>query len=450
MRIARSILLLLEHNTSRVATGIVVVCVPVLLGVNTFPGGAYQVLATRAERSCQIAGGAARPLMLRDGAVVVSDASAIATDGRFVLIAGVPTHAWRAPTIRGSAKTSAVKAVGLLRHPLGYVELVASPLPHLALAYPRVAWMPDGWHFLFIVGEPGTLAFETAEVWHGVYKDGRWKRVRRIALASSASLLPGMSSDLIVSKQGVAFAYSYDRAAILKSNAPGNQGIVLLHQRSGEWSADTLRTWEGPRAVQLTLSGDGAMIAVYAQSWFAQSRPQASTLFTARYDTVWNAPVRGPNLDQGTYVTAPLVSAHGSASSAISWRLARYEALPDVLQWGHRSDSGTVRYSGTISEVAPGDRSVVLALDSVRTLWLLRDGASRTHMRAYLGSGAALHDLGVVTLPYDNPAPIAAILEGGKIVIVTGSMGKSSAEPPASSYLTVASVRCKTAMRIAP
>jgi hypothetical protein len=92
--------------------------------------------------------------------------------------------------------------------------------------------------------------------------------------------------------------------------------------------------------------------------------------------------------------------------------------------------------------VQPFDRPAMLRIDDRRTIWFLRDGTSRRRLRAYIARDSALSGVGVVGAPLDDFAPIAAPLPDGRILLITGGLGKSAGDPPAATYLTSLAVRC--------
>jgi hypothetical protein len=396
--------------------------------------------------ACDVRAGQSQRITLRDGSSLTIDAASIATNGQSVAVAGTPIHVWAAGATSDSSPRRTRPAIGVIRETSGAVRLVPAPPTVPTASYPRIASAgAAGWHFLFVTGKLGAtgnaLAFEQAELWYGRFDGRRWQGVQRVAHARSASLLPGMSSDLVLAKEGLAFAYSYDRSNALRSNSPGNQGLVLLHRRFGRWSADTLRTWEGPRAVALTALPDEGVLAAFAQTYFQRPRPRGPALFTARYRSAWEDPRLV--LDLGPqYVAAPMVASAGAGRHVLAWQTMAPGADTGTLDWGIAITGGQLQRIGPIGPVAPIDRPAMLRLDDRRTVWLARNGASRGELRVLVREDSALTGAGVVRVPLHNFAIVAAPLSGSEVLVVSGGLGDSPHEPPASSYFTVVAVKC--------
>jgi hypothetical protein len=303
---------------------------------------------------------------------------------------------------------------------------------------------------VFVTGSPGTstnaLAFEDAEIWYGRYDGRRWRELRRIARARGAELLPGRSSELVVAGSGIAFAYAFERRAPRGSNAASGEGLVLLHRRGSEWREDTLPTWEAPRAVQLASDSSGVIVAAFAQSYFDRGRPHGPALFTARFDTRWS-PSRLAFDAPPHYVAEPMLSGRVHAGSVITWRSSQPGGGIASLEWGVFTRVYAVQHRGRVAVASSMDRPAVLRVDGASAVWLARDGDSRTALRVFAAQDTTVYNLGAIQLPLDNLVTHAAPLADGTILIVSGGLGRSPSDPPGSSYLTVAAVRCTGAQR---
>jgi hypothetical protein len=308
----------------------------------------------------------------------------------------------------------------------------------------------DGWHAVFVTGLQGTpgnaLAFADAEVWYGRYDGRRWHDVARIARAYEAELLPGRSSELVIARSGLAFAYAYDQSAARRSNAAGSQGLVLLHGRGSDWKADTLPTWEGPRAIQLAADTSGALVAIYTQAYFEAGRFFGPDLFTARYVTHWDRPRVALKIPS-RHVAAPMLAGRVHTGTVISWQSAEPGTASAILEWGTFGSDNLIRPMGQLAPISMGDRPAMLKVDGANALWIVRDGNSLTSLRLIAAQGDIAHDLGSIRIPAHNPAMHAAVLANGAILILSGALGRASSDPPASSYLTTAVVSCSGARR---
>ncbi len=402
----------------------------------------------RLPRACEVIIGPSERITLSDGASVTVDASSIASRGRSVLITGTPTHVWPAGANGSTSPDDDRRPIGVLRDSAGVIRLVPAPLPGTDALYPRaVAAGAAGWHVIFITGKQGTatnpLAFDTADVWYGLFDGRQWRRVERVARTRAASLLPSISSDLVAIRDGLAFAYAFDRSASLHSNAAGNQGLVLLYRRGIRWAADTLFTWESPLSVQLATTPDSAVIAVFASSYFSEGRPHGPVLFTARHDAHWETP-RVVFDASPRYVTDPMVAGPWAAGTVVSWRTVTPSVELEVedLEWGFVAADGAVRRIGRIATAQPLDRPAMLQLDTERTVWFVRNGASRRELRVFVTSDSTVSDLGIVHVPLDNFVTRGTTLSNGTILVLTGGVAASPSDPPASSFLTELAVRC--------
>jgi hypothetical protein len=309
----------------------------------------------------------------------------------------------------------------------------------------------DGWHAVFVTGSQGTprnaLAFADAEIWYGRYDGRRWHDVVRIARAYGAELLPGRSSELVIARSGPAFAYAFDQSAARRSNAAGNQGLVLLHRRGSNWKADTLSTWESPRAVQLATDTSGALVAIYTQAYFDSGRFYGPDLFTARYVTHWGQPRVALKIPS-RYVAAPMLAGRVHTGSVIAWQSVQPGAQTAILEWGTFGSDHLIRPMGHLAPTSIVDRPAMLNVDGANALWIVRDGNSSTSLRLITAHGDTAHDLGSLRVPADNPEMHAAVVADGTILIVSGALGRAPSDPPATSYLTIAVVRCSGARRL--
>lgn len=402
-----------------------------------------------AGSGCTVRASAPQPITLRNGAGVTIDVSSMVRNGGRVLIAGTPTHEWAPDARAGDGPVGAAGAFGVIRDAAGRHNLVPPPPGVADAKHPRAASAgAGGWHVLFVTGSRGTgaslLAFPSAEIWYGRYDGRAWHDVTRITRVLEAALLPEMSSRLVVTRTGLAFAYAFDQSSVRRSNAHGNQGLVLLHRHGAHWRADTLNTWEAARAIQLTTDSSGTVFAAYAQSYFARQRPHGPALFTARYDTAWTRPqlaLDTPPLDLATPMLPPSIG----AGSPIAWSATVPGTYSTTLIWGVLARDGVIQPMRRVASIRGVDRPAMLVVDAARTAWLVRDGESRTALRVLVAGRDTVQDLGVIPVPLDNFATHAVALSDATFLIATGGLGRTPSDPPASSYLTEVTVRCQGA-----
>lgn len=428
---------------------------PVLLMTASVPGVTNSPSNTEytlhRTDSCIVVAGPSQRVSLRPGSSVTVDAGSIATNGQSLLIAGTPTHVWLSPSDRGAPPASDSAALGVIRDPDGSFRLVPPPPGKVELTHPRVASAgAAGWHFVFVAGKDGgtnpwssVLKFDSADVWYGLFDGRAWRNLERITRTLGSSLVPGMSSDLVVTSDGLAFAYAFSRVRELQSNDRGNQGLVLLRRRGSRWLTDTLHTWDDPWAVQLTADAAGGVLALYAQVYFAAGRPHGPALFLARHDSVWADP-RLLFEAEGGYVRAPLAIVLRSADTLVSWRTTIHGEEDAKIEWGilaSEGPDGIMRQIGPTVPTDPWDKPAMIPLTDGRALWLVRNGESQTELRVFMANGSQVSDLGAIRVPISNGKPIGIPLPDGTALVVTIGLGGPD-EPPASTYLTQPAVTC--------
>jgi hypothetical protein len=422
------------------------------------PITAGEVIPSRVQRvhsreTCSAALESSTGVTLRDGSTVTVDPASVAVNGERVFIAGTPTLVWPPRATNNAAPLTDRRAVGIIRSSAGDISLVRPPMRDTEAIHPRVASAGGGgWHAIFVTGAQGTAArvldFAQANLWYGRFDGRAWRQVTVIGPASSASLLPGMSSDLVATRQGLRFAYAFDRSALTHSNARGNQGVVLLIRRDSEWIADTLLTWAAPRSVQLVPNADGSVTAMLTQEYFEQGRSRGPALFIAQHDTGWSTP--SLSLDPSPRYVASLrrIPSSRSGSAIISWQSARAGVQEQDLDWGFLTPHGTVDRLGRIAVVdEPGDQPAMFRLTSGRFLWLVPVAHSRHQLRVFATSASVVNEIGVVDVPLDNAKLVGVPLKNDRVLIISGGLGTRPSEPFATSYLTTIAVRCDTTRR---
>jgi len=402
--------------------------------------------------ACTVTASPPRRIALSDGTTLTIDVSSVARNRGDVLIAGTPTYLWPRGSARGSSPVNAGEAFGVVRDARGRFALVPPPPGVRDAKHPHVVSAgEDGWHAVFVTGSLGTprnaLAFPEAEIWYGRYDGRRWRGVVRIARAYGAELLPGRSSGLVIARTGLAFAYAFDQSAVRRSNAAGNQGLVLLHRRGSDWKADTLPTWESPGTIQLATDTLGALVAIYTHAYFEGGRSHGPDLFTARYATQWDRPRVALKIPS-RHVAAPMVAGPVHTGSVIAWQSSEPGTLSAILEWGMFGSDHLVRPMGHLAPTSNGERPAMVKVDGANALWIVRDGQSSTSLRLIAAQGDTARDLGAIRVPADNPVMHAAVLTNGTVLIISGGLGRASSDPPASSYLTTAVVRCTGARRL--
>jgi hypothetical protein len=369
----------------------------------------------------------------------------MAVQGNSVLILGSPAYVFN-----GQSNTPGTTVIGIVRNGHGRISTVPSPISTDSVRDPQaIAAKRGGWHVLFATGTRGTkwslFAYETADIWYAHFDGEKWNGTQRVARARSATVSPRFASSPIEADQGLAFAYIYDRSSELRSNAEGNQGLVMLVRRPGGWAADTLRTWEAPESVQLTVI-NGRVRAFIAQSYFTGGRPHGPALFAADYNDGWGTP-RLVDDPAPEYVPEVMKTAGGENARGVSWLKAAPGPEKRRLVWEAHDDEGNVQRS-VITHTDLGDIPAVVGLADRTMVWLTRDADSRERLRVYVAADTRVRDAGTVAVPLMNFVTSAVPLKDGRVLIFTGGPDPTpGAEPPFASYLTEIAVGCTAARR---
>ncbi|MEP6620151.1 MAG: hypothetical protein ABJE47_12575 [bacterium] len=334
----------------------------------------------------------------------------------------------------------------MIRSPSGALALIPTPKELPQAAYPRIASAGKaGWHFTFVVGKLGTrtnaLAFDSASIWYGRYDGRGWHDVRSVATASAASLLPGVSSDLVATDDEVAFVYAFDPVSTAKGADPRVQGVVMLRHHNGRWLSDTLLTWEAPSFIQLVHERGSALRAVFTQSYFASGRSHPRSLFTVQFKDGWAIPELLLEDSLG-YIGAPLIASGDSPPRVVGWRRASFDKRLETVGWGELAMDGSLRVRGDVAAFDPSRRVGVVETAAHHTLLFIPSDSSRSELRVSVIHDGAIDVLRMVHVPAAQSLTIGASLPDGRVLIVTGGLGSIPTEPPASSYLTALAVHC--------
>ncbi|MHB9004814.1 MAG: hypothetical protein ACYC6C_12290 [Coriobacteriia bacterium] len=403
--------------------------------------------ASRAVRGCYLTDVQREPITLRDGANVTVNTTGIAVNGDALMLLGEPVGIWRSSDAARHHDDAEPTAVGVVKRPDGGFALVPSPTPPLRVQAPRATRAgPDAWHVMFVTGALGTrtnaLMFDSATVWYGLFAHGAWKRVERVAAVRGANLLPIASSALLSVRNELVLAFSYEDNSVTAMKSVPSQGVVLLRRRiDASWQADTLKTWEAPRTVELVANPDGmSLTVVLTQSYFRERRPWQPAVFTVRYDSTWHQPVR--QIDRNPSYVTGLGAGRAGSTLVVSLRSGLPGERRPWLEWATSDSSGPLVGRGRIAPLEAIDRPAVILSDSGAVLWGVRDGQSRSMMHFYMARDSRVLDLGVVQIPLDNFVTMGARLPRARNVVATGTAHSTNGGLP-SSVLTYFRVACR-------
>lgn len=384
-------------------------------------------------------------MVLSDGRRVIIDATSAAASGNKLLIVGASVHALGSEASRVQGDQHAT-AIGVLRDASGGLALVPSPLADTPVREPQLAPADDGgWHAVFVVGRPGTRwnpgAYDSADVWYGHYSGSRWTGVHRIAAVRAALLsLPSASAPTVVGAD-IAFAFPFDASWDRRANATGDRGVLMVRGHGEMWRIDTLRTWAAPQSIQLIADSGGLVRAYLAQEYFVNGRPRGPALFVATHSGPWSPTTLMH--DPAPKVIGELLVTGTGRTAQLAWRSytpgVGNEAIERAAVVG-----GVITRAPAVSTVRPTDRPALLTLDSLTTLWLVRNGSRDAEMHAITTSHGAAQDTTVVNVPLSNFVIVASRLANGQVVVVTGGPDTTkNADPPFVSYLTELAVSCR-------
>jgi len=238
------------------------------------------------DEQCRVLANDPQPMSQPDGTRLLLDPESMAVSGEEVLILARVVHMFDGPD---SAED--IRPIGVKREANGELSVVVSPLPMNEVQGARAsAAMNGGWHVVLFTAEASSQASDgtesTSTVWYAHFNGNDWTEPEIVSRVIGGRLSPLVSGNVIETSQGIVFAYIYDRSIELQSNDSGNQGVVLVVRDEGHWAADTLRTWEAPRSLQLTTAG-GLLRVFLAKSYFAEGRPRGPSLFVADFDGRW-------------------------------------------------------------------------------------------------------------------------------------------------------------------
>lgn len=391
--------------------------------------------------TCRLAVEGPDRIVLANGSRLLVDPTSVVVSGEAVLVLGSNV------ALLSDSDDSDVwrdDPVGALRHAGGELTLVPTPLPGAQIREPRAARAAGGgWHVLFATGtrsERDLIAYDTASIWYAHYDGQTWSGTQQVARVLGARLSRQIASELVVHRGEPAFAFPYDRSAELQSNAAGNQGVVLLARRNGEWSVDTLSTWEAPASVKLTPYGSRTR-AILAMSYFVDGRPRGPGIFTADYTETWGEPrlVYDPAPNK---VNSVIMTLGDVRARAVTWITDDFEADAERLEWAALDEDGVHRRS-TVTTAPDLFGTAMVEVDDRITAWLVRDGGSDRRLGVYVADDGNARLIDVLEIPLMNFYIPAVPLGGGRILAITGGPDPTpGAEPPFSSYFTEIAVRC--------
>lgn len=409
----------------------------------------------RVHSACRVLAVAVHALTLADGRTLTIDTHSAAYNGTSAFFAGNRIYIWPRNSSKSSLPTdaSASTYLGILIDSTQTVTLVPNPLaPRVAVA-PRVASDGlGGWHVIFTTGNPGGLTgpamLDTATVWYGHFEGAKWTELSKIANVSSVYPLETNSSALVVADGTLNWALPFDRSWYLKSNASGNQGVILFRRSGGRWRQDTLRTWAGPFAVRAIARANSDRLTVaIVQDYFEKHRPRHAAVFIATYDRSWTIPRKVAG--DGEHGVTDAMIAPLDTGFVLGWKTTENAgAEGGMLSWvvfsGPEDTGAEVHDMGPLN---PLDWPILRVLDSTTVIWLTRAHASRDSVDFLAIRNRTTRDIGAIRLPLDNFGPEAVVLSPTRLLVVTGASGRERERDGPASILSLVRLTCSDPKR---
>jgi hypothetical protein len=193
-----------------------------------------------------------RPLVLPDGSEVYVEHEQVIEVGDELLLAGVPSYAWRLRPEGGAEMLSRdVLAAAYLREPTRTVEKPIAGAP----ASVRVAALDEGrWAAIVLQVDPDSLpGIEIFEgLWYGEHDGERWTLVEPMEF-------PG---GRLSSRLSTRLVRAGDRLVWLAMEHAGNSSVVHVYERAGgAWARHVVAGWDRVEQMELAyLEGSGLWV----------------------------------------------------------------------------------------------------------------------------------------------------------------------------------------------
>lgn len=382
-------------------------------------------------------------MRLADGRVVYINPQAVSVGNHRIAIFGKPNYVWARTQTSGEESPPSDRALGFITDPDGNATMVYPPAGKGVVMYPRLAPAASGgWHVVFVrrLSEQAATGthLDSAQLWYARYDGSAWRDLELIANVSNAALENGVSSALVRDGDQLAFAFGFDNAVRTHSNAPGNQGIVLVHGRLSNWRLDTLRTALAPNYVQLAPAHLGSgLLVVSTQPYFdAMIHPRASALFLADYSGGWRN-VRLAAADSSEPLHALQVN-EGSGMTLISWSTSGVHPVVEDAMLTSANASTPVRRDTAFSG-SPAWNAFVLRPDLVVWTTPAKEAAASSRVITVHGLTKRAQELPIANR-VGNQAGIR--LGDSDLLLVGSSLARGLGDPPAQTVLTRLRVFC--------
>ena len=401
------------------------------------PRGGGRVLQT--APACTATAEPSRRLELADGRIVSIDVQSVARARESVIAVG--RHAYVFP--RNATSTTSpllvdsILGVQVDRGGAGRITVLANPAAPRRVLYSRAVAMPNGDISVLYAthGPEGLRAHtDTATLWLATLRGGSWGTPSRITMVRTATL--DRASVLLQRDGQLSFVYPFrdDR----RHHEDG--GVVLLRQRQGRWTPDTLRTETEPTAVNAAYDpARGSIVVVFPVA--DRSPPFLSQrLLIARFDSSWSVPVAIAG-DGITPVAHPSLAIYngGLAATWLAW--PGREPRSGVLQWLHIDSLGR-RSPRSVIDSGEATFPFEFTVFNDIPLWLLHGEPFGATVKLMMSRDSAIVRLPDVKAEFGNPSTRTIALSGTRLLVFTQRQARAETEPMAASFTTALEIRC--------
>lgn len=390
--------------------------------------------AQGAMERCRVTAEPARRVELPDGRIVSTDVQSLARRGDTVMAIGRYAYVFAASSPRNPTMQDSI--IGFATTGAGKASLVPSPMR--SAVFPKVAAGPDAFEFVFATGadttELRTGVVDTATIWYAQFTNGRWSSPERVAVVRNAGLQHETTSDLLVGRGAVSFAY------VIREPESSRGGVVLLRRQRGRWSADTLRMPTTTSVVRLLhSSSDESLLVLLMQMGPLEAENRAPRLHLARFNSSWTDPQQIAG-DGARAVATPLIATLGD-DTIVSWN--SWESLQQAtsqIEWLRLGVDGRI-VTGPV--VARGGATYPFEMVVVNNhpLWLYR-GHPFGETVALASATDSVMQLGAIRSPFENPRAMTIALDQDRALVFTMKQGREPNEPMIASWTTTLEFRC--------
>jgi hypothetical protein len=272
---------------------------------------------------CSLERDKAVPVLSTDGKHLYVEPQSLTLVGDDVVAIGAPVTFLDDTNAVARYAGTPVAGVRIARN--GRAQYIAAPNGWPTFAAPRVLYEPEAtWHAVW-ADESSNPDSGTVQLMYGRFDGRSWTHVSRIGRFDRSGWGPNAPSQLLRFKDGLALA------------APVNQGVMLLSERDGSWSATKVPPAHSAAYAALHAEDDGFVIAYVGYD--ASDSVALAVTRSADGGVTWSRPV---TVALGAAYNPMLVRV--GRDLALIW-LGRREMFRPQGVWMSLSDDGGVSWS---------------------------------------------------------------------------------------------------------